>query len=107
MKTRRSFLTAVAAGGAGLSLAASDPAAAQSSPAPGPSSSAAPPSAAALALAAAMRGFDPALADEQIVAIAHGIDANRLAAAKLDAKKPRLRNGDEPVLRFAAAPDGG
>jgi hypothetical protein len=103
MKKRRSFLAAVASGAVGLSLAALEPVSAQSSPSPAPSGSAKPPSAAALAAAQAMRGFDPALTDVEIAAIATGIDANREAAAVLDPKKRRLTNADEPVLHFAAS----
>src|SRR5271156_2912479 len=103
MKSRRSFLTTVASGGVGLSLAKIEVAAAQSTPAPSPSASEKPPSAAALSTAAAMRAFDPQLTDADVTAIARGIDENRTAGARLNAKKKRLKNGDEPALRFAVA----
>jgi hypothetical protein len=116
MKNRRGFLAALtplwAAGTAAVIAArarAQTPApAAKKSRAPGAirrgtESEAPAPSAAALALAARARGYDPQLTDVQIEAIARGIDANRAAGSALNPKRKPLRNGDEPVTRFAAA----
>ena len=114
MKNRRSFISAVASGGVGLTLLARNTAAAQTvpasplppaaSPPPSPraSTTAKPPSAAALAVAMTMRSFDAKLTDDEIATIARGIDDNRPAGAQLNPKKKRLRNGDEPITRFAA-----
>ena len=107
MKNRRSFLASVAAATAGVALSARE-AGAQSPASPSPSAApsaraAVAPSAGALAAAAAMRAFDPKLTETEVTAIAHGIDENRKAGAALNGKKRRLRNGDEPVTRFAAA----
>jgi len=104
MKTRRSFLAAVASGGVALSLASAEPAAAQSSPAPAPSSSVTPPSAAALAAAVSMRAFDAGLSDAEVAAIAAGIDANR-AGAQLNPKKKPLKNETGPDVHFAVRGD--
>jgi hypothetical protein len=112
MKSRRTFLTAVAAGSAGLALSARDAASAQMTPAPlTPATTPVPspaatatgklPSFGAAAIAATMREIDPALTQEQIDAIAKAIDANRDAAKALNPKKKRLKNSDEPILRFA------
>lgn len=114
MKNRRSFLAAVAAGGAGLALA--DPAVAQVTPAqvtPAPLKTAATSASPAAtptpnlarfgsaAFAATMREIDPALTQAQVDAIAKAIDANRDAAKALNPKKKRLKNSDEPVVHFA------
>jgi hypothetical protein len=103
---RRAFLATVASAGVGFSLAAPDAAAAQSPsplPPPSPAASAAAkaPSAGAAALAAAMRRFDPALTPAECDTIARGIDANLDTAAQLNPKKKRLKNSDEPDVRFA------
>lgn len=58
-------------------------------------------SALALVTAQSMRRFDAKLSDEQIQTIARGIDEGAAAGAKLNPKKKRLRNGDEPVTHFA------
>lgn len=100
MKSRRSFLAAVASGGVALSLANPEPALAQSSPSPAPASSAKPPSAAALAAATGMRAFDSGLSDAEVAAIAAGIDANR-SGGQLNPKKKRLRNDVGPGVHFA------
>jgi hypothetical protein len=105
MKTRRSFLAAVASGGVALSLASAEPAAAQSSSgSAAPSSSAKPPSAAALAAAVSMRAFDAGLSDAEVAAIAAGIDANR-AGAQLNPKKKPLKNETGPDVHFAVRGD--
>jgi hypothetical protein len=71
------------------------------SPAPSPTPSEKPPSAVALATAQSMRAFDSALTDEQIMTIARGIDEYRsFAGARLDPKRHRLLNSDEPVTSF-------
>jgi len=51
-----------------------------------------------------MRRFDPKLTDEQIETIARAIDENASASARLNPKKKRLRNADEPVTTFAVSP---
>jgi len=78
------------------------PAATPSAPAPKPSASPKPASAAAVAIAASMRRFDPALSDGDLDKIAHAIDDNRRAAARLNPRRGTgLENGDEPVTRFS------
>ncbi|HEX3464206.1 MAG TPA: hypothetical protein VHS78_09200 [Candidatus Elarobacter sp.] len=73
-------------------------------PSPNASASPKPPSALALAVATSMRRFDANLADKDLDTIAHGIDANRRGAARLNPKKATaLKNGDEPVTRFSVA----
>jgi hypothetical protein len=58
-----------------------------------------------LAIAAAMRRFDAALSDKDVETIARAIDDNRRGAARLNPRKATvLKNGDEPVTRFSAAP---
>ena len=52
-----------------------------------------------------MRAFDPALTDDEVTTIARGIDADRATAAQLNPKKKRLRNGDEPAVRFTVPAD--
>ena len=47
-----------------------------------------------------MRRFDPKLTDDQIDTIAREIDENASAGARLNPKKKRLRNADEPVTTF-------
>jgi hypothetical protein len=94
MKSRRSFLAAVASGGAGMSLAALDPVAAATPK---------PPSSESAALAATLRTrFDPALSEADVRTIAQAIDANNVAAQVLNPKKKRLKNGDAPIVRFTA-----
>jgi ABC-type transport system substrate-binding protein len=91
-KSRRSFLAAVASGGAGMSLAALDPVAAATPK---------PPTSQSVALATAMQArFDPALTADDVRTIAQAIDANNVAAQALNPKKKRLKNGDAPVVRF-------
>lgn len=118
MADRRSFLGAVS-GIAATVLLARDadaqtaPAApvspaialpASASPAPAPSASPKPASPQAAAIAASMRRFDSALSDADVATIAQGIDANRAGAARLNPRKATaLKNGDEPVTRFAVA----
>jgi hypothetical protein len=104
MKNRRSFLTTVASGSVGLSLAAMDPAAAQSTPAPSPSPKSASFGSAAIAATMRVR-FDSGLTDDDLQTIAKAIDANNDAAKLLNPKKKRLKNSDAPVVRFAV--DGG
>lgn len=111
MKNRRSFLTAVASGSVGLSLVARDPVGAQVTqvtPAPLMPAVAPAPSATKLPSfqsAALAEGFNvelgAGLTDEQRTAVAFAIDANRKAALALNPRKKRLRNSDEPVIRFA------
>lgn len=91
MKSRRSFLAAVASGSAGMSLAALDPVAAATPK---------PPTSQAVALATAMQRFDPNLTPADVQTIAQAIDANNVAAQVLNPKKKRLKNGDAPVVRF-------
>lgn len=119
MKNRRTFLTALSLSGLSLVLAgrseaqsaaptpssapSSEPGAPESrdaAPAPKATSAAKPPSAAALAAATAMRRFDADLNDADIATIARGIDRNAAAGARLNPKKKRLRNSDEPVTTF-------
>ena len=103
MKSRRSFLAAVASGGVGLALAKVDPAVAQSTPAPSPkpSATAKPASISAAAIAVSMRTrFDAALTDDNLQTIAKAIDTNNDAAKALNPKKKRLKNGDAPVVQF-------
>ncbi len=111
MADRRSFLGAVSGVAASVLLAAkadaqsSAPVAPSSSPppSPAPSTSPKPPSALAVAIAASMRRFDPNLSDTDLDTIAHGIDDNRRAVVRLNARKATaLKNADEPVTRFAA-----
>ena len=51
-----------------------------------------------------MRRFDPKLTDDQIDTIARAIDENAFAGARLNPKKKRLRNADEPVTTFSVPP---
>jgi hypothetical protein len=116
MADRRSFLGAVSGVAASVLLAAKADAQAPApdappkpsplpsvAPSPGPSASPKPPSALALAIAVSMRRFDPALSDKDLDTIAHGIDDNRRAVVRLNARKATaLKNADEPVTRFAA-----
>ncbi len=98
-KSRRSFLAAVASGGAGMSLAGLDPAAAAAPK---------PPTSQSEALASAMRArFDPALSDDDVRAIAQAIDANDVAARALNPKKKGLKNVDAPVVRFSVPESAG
>ena len=95
MKSRRSFLAAVASGGAGMSLAALDPAAAAPPK---------PPTSQSAALATTMRArFDTALTEADVRTIAQAIDANNVAAQALNPKKKRLKNGDAPIVRFSVS----
>jgi hypothetical protein len=119
MADRRSFLGAVSGVAATVLLAGQAEAQAQAPPPeappkpsplpsaqPSPSASASPKpaSAVAVAVAASMRRFDANLSDKDLDTIAHAIDANRRGAARLNPKKATgLKNGDEPVTRFAAA----
>ncbi len=103
MKSRRSFLTAVASGGVGLALAKADPAVAQSSPSPAASPSDKPVSAVSAAVALSMRQFDATLSDAELQTIAKAIDANNDTAKALNPKKKRLKNGDAPVVVFTVA----
>lgn len=75
----------------------------ESSPNPTASAAAKPCGAAALAVAQAMCRFDSKLTDAQIETIARGIDAQKVAGARLNPKKRRLRNSDEPVTTFVVA----
>ena len=113
MADRRSFLGAVSGVAASVLLAAKADAqvtapaatpAASALPSPAPSASPKPASALAAATAAAMRRFDPDLSDKDLDTIAHGIDDNRRATVRLNPHKATtLKNGDEPVTRFAVA----
>ena len=108
MKTRRTFLTAVASGGVALSLAAPESAIAQVTPAPltpAPLATATSlPSFGAAAFAAKMRAeIDPALTQDQLDVIARAIDANSLAARTLNPKKKRLANSAGPAVHFMLA----
>ncbi|MBV8298810.1 MAG: hypothetical protein JO083_04515 [Candidatus Eremiobacteraeota bacterium] len=116
MADRRSFLGAAVSGvaasvllasKAGAQAGAPEPAPASSprpapSPSPKPSASPKPPSPLAAALALSMRRFDTNLADKDLDTIALAIDDNRKGAARLNPNKATtLKNGDEPVTRFA------
>jgi hypothetical protein len=108
MADRRSFLGAVSGVAASVLLAGPadgqtpPPAAPATGPSPGPSASPKPPTAVVAAVAASMRRFDPALSDRDLETIAHAIDDNRAAAARLNPRRATtLRNGDEPVTRFS------
>jgi hypothetical protein len=112
MADRRSFLGAVSGVAASVLLAAQADAQAPAPvappasplPSPKPSASPKPASAVAAAIAASMRRFDAALSDKDVDAIAHAIDDNRRGAARLNPRKSTaLKNGDEPVTRFAVA----
>jgi hypothetical protein len=104
MKNRRSFLAAVASGGAALSLAKIDPAVAQSSPSPAASATPKLASFGSAALAATFRvRFDSALSDDDLQTIAKAIDANNDAAKTLNPKKKRLKNSDALGIRFSVA----
>jgi hypothetical protein len=111
MKNRRSFLAAVASGGVGLALMSKGAGAQTETPAPAAPSAKSPhparqpatgkpPSAVAVAMAATFRSFDPHLTDSQLATIAKSIDDNRAAGARLNPKRARLRNGNEPVTHF-------
>ena len=110
MADRRTFLGAVSGAAAALLASPADaqapapqaPPASSPLPSPRPSASPKPPSAAATAFAASMRAFDPRLSDADVDTIAHAVDDNRRGAARLNPRKATtLRNGDEPVTRFA------
>lgn len=103
MKSRRTFLAAVASGGAALALAKADLTGAQSTPSPAASPSDKPVSAVSAAIALSMRQFDSALSDAELQTISQVIDANNDAAKSLNPKKKRLKNGDAPVVVFAVA----
>jgi hypothetical protein len=117
MADRRSFLGAVSGVAATVLLAAKADAQApapeappktsplpSAQPAPKPSASPKPASALAAATALSMRRFDANLTDTDLDTIAHAIDDNRRAAARLNPNRATgLKNGDEPVTRFAAA----
>jgi hypothetical protein len=70
-------------------------------PAPSPSMTKLP----SFQSAALAEGFNvelgAGLTEEQRTAVAFAIDANRKAALALNPRKTRLRNSDEPVIRFA------
>ena len=100
MKTRRTFLTGVAAGGAAV-LLAHHVDAVEAAPAPTPTASPTP-SPASLASAAQMRTFDAHLSDADLTTIASGIDDANKAGARLNPKGRFLHNWDEPVTHFAA-----
>jgi len=55
------------------------------------------PSGVARAIAAGMRAFDERLSDDQLDAIARGIDGQRALGAQLAPKRKPLRNADEPL----------
>ncbi len=117
MADRRSFLGAVSGVAATVLLAGQAEAQApppeappkpsplpSAQPSPSAGASPKPASAAAVAIAASMRRFDANLSDNDLDTIAHAIDANRRGAARLNPKKATgLKNGDEPVTRFAAS----
>ena len=108
MPDRKSFLfggAVAVALGARADAQTSAPSPAVPAPSPSASAGSKPPSAAALAAATAMRRFDPGLSDAEVTTIARGIDDNARAASRINPKKSTyLKNGDEPVTRFAAAP---
>ncbi len=58
------------------------------------------PSPTARALAAGMRDFDSRLGDAELLQIARLIDEQRAASGKLNPRRARLRNAEEPVSRF-------
>ncbi len=100
MKNRRTFLIASGAASAALVLARHDePSAALAAPA------AKRPSDAARAVAATMRRFDRRLTAEELETIARGIDEATAAATPLRSRHDSLRNGEEPVTRFAVPSD--
>jgi len=120
MNDRKSFLAMLSMMGMSLSFAARGDATPTAAPATGspaatapasdasamPEATAAasavpkPPSQVALAAARAMRRFDPKLSDAEIDTIARGIDGNATAGARLNPRKKRLSNGDEPITTF-------
>ena len=107
MPDRKTFLAAGIAAAAALGAnAEAQTAAPAASPSPAPPATPAPPpSAAAAALAASMRRFDPALTDTDVTSIANDIDARIRRGARLNPDKGTfLKNGDEPITRFAAEP---
>ncbi|GAC1658598.1 MAG: hypothetical protein NVS9B12_11130 [Vulcanimicrobiaceae bacterium] len=97
MSSRRLFLGAALAGGAGLLLSKEAGAQSTATPTPAPTPSAAPLSAIALATALDMRRYDPKLTDADIKNIATQIDANAKASKRLNPHGSRLSNSDEPV----------
>lgn len=116
MSDRRSFLGAVSGVAASVLLASRADAQApapeappkttlpSAQPSPKPSASPKPASALAAATALSMRRFDANLSDKDLDTIAHAIDDNRKGAARLNPNKATaLKNGDEPVTRFAVA----
>ncbi len=102
MSSRRLFLSAVIAGGAGIVLSANAEAqTVQPSPSASPPSK--PPSEVALATAKEMRRYDSKLTDADIANIAGQIDDNNKAGAKLNPASKRLKNSDEPVTTLRVA----
>jgi hypothetical protein len=55
-------------------------------------------------MAAGMRAFDSRLSDDQLDAIARGIDAQRALGAQLAPQKKPLRNAVEPLTAVRIPP---
>jgi hypothetical protein len=100
-RTRKAFLAAVSAAGAGLALTGTSQA--QQTPSPLASPSAKPAKAAsplAKAYAERMRSFDPQLTDKQVDDIAHQMDQVYDLRHALRPKHQGLSNGDAPTPQF-------
>jgi hypothetical protein len=95
MASRKEFVAAAVASVGALRAAQAN---AQSTPSPSPSPS---PSPAARDFAARMRTFDPNLSEDEIEAIAAGIEANWQLGKTIDPGGRALNNADEPVPPFS------
>ena len=112
MKSRKSFLAALASAGAVSLLAGNQNAEGASSAAPTPVPVITPtaavaekkPSALARAFAEKMREFDPRLSDAQVAQIARDTDYNIGVGKNLNPTKHPLQNSDAPL--FTTAFDG-
>ncbi len=94
MARRKAFLAALGTAGVSFVLGSENAAGATASKSASP---------AALAFASSLRRFDRKLGAADKDKIARAIDDNRKAAAALNPRKKRLKNGDEPVTTFAPA----
>jgi hypothetical protein len=97
MASRKAFVAAAVASVGALSAG---PANAQSPASPSASPS---PSPAARDFALRMRAFDPLLSDEEIEAIAAGVETNWQLGKTVNPKGRALKNSDEPVPDFSVA----
>ena len=95
-RTRKAFIAAVSAAGAGLAL--TGPTQAQT-PSPSPKATAAA-SPLARTYAQRMRTFDPQLSDKQLDDIAHQMDQVYGLRHELRPKGQGLANGDAPTPQF-------